>query len=102
MDHADSAEFRHGDCHFAFGHGVHRGADKRDIQTDIAGKRRFNTGIIRKKIRVLGYERDVVESEAFVFEGRHEIVHESIAHLMSPFKMGRMRCGNRNLQSFCL
>ena len=38
MDHADTAEFRHGDRHFAFSHGVHRRTDERDIQMNVAGK----------------------------------------------------------------
>ena len=53
MNHADSAEFCHCDCHFALGHGIHRGADERDIQMDIAGELSFDVCLGRKKIRIL-------------------------------------------------
>jgi len=73
MDHADAAEHRHGGRHAGLGHGVHRGADKRDVQADTAGQPRGERGLIGKKVGVPGDQRDIVEGQAF----ERELFHES-------------------------
>ena len=81
VDDADTAEACHGDSHFALSHRIHCCADKGDVQLDIAGEIGGQVGVVRQKIRILHYQRDVVESESFKRKRRHEFV--DVTHVLT-------------------
>ena len=62
--HADTAFAGNGDGHFALGHGVHCGSDKRDLQLDVARELGFEGNGTGQNFRVRGYKQDVVIGKA--------------------------------------
>ncbi len=75
MDDADATFARHGDGGARFGHRVHRRAEERDAQLELAREARPRVDVLRKDLTVGGDEKDVVERQGFaeaVFDhGRH-------------------------------
>ncbi len=56
VNHADAAELRHGDGHRAFGHGIHRGADERDVQLDVPREAARDVRVVRQEVGVLRHQ----------------------------------------------
>ena len=69
VDDADAAVLRHGDGHVAFGDGVHRGGDQRDVEADAAGEAGAGVGSRGQDLGVAGNQQDVVEGEGFLDAG---------------------------------
>ncbi|MPM93947.1 hypothetical protein SDC9_141089 [bioreactor metagenome] len=90
VDDAQTAEPGHRDRHRAFGHGVHGRRNQRHIELDIAGKTAFDAGFMRQKIGVTRNQGNVVKSESFKLEGRHEIIEELVHCLLRR----EMKCKN--------
>ncbi len=63
VDHPDGAVLRHGDRQQRLGDGVHRRADERHVERDVAGEPCRDVDLVRHDLRVLGHEQHVVEGE---------------------------------------
>ena len=95
VEHPDAAQLRHRDRHVRLGHGVHRGADHRDIEADRAGEP--GGGVRhRRQDRALGRtQQHIVEGQA---EGD---VHCCHFHALAPLR-GAIRggpCNDGSLQA---
>jgi hypothetical protein len=84
VNDAHSTLASHGDGGTRLGHGVHRGADDRDVQLDGSREPRTHIGFRRQDLAVRGHEHDVVERQA--------LAKISVKH-------GRVYLGFRDLQS---
>ena len=63
VDDAESAELGHGDGQARFGHRVHRGAEDRNIQPDIAGQAGRDIDLGRHEGDVLRQQQHIVEGQ---------------------------------------
>ena len=63
VDDAEAAELRHGDRQRRLGHRVHRRAEERHVQPDVAGQPRRDVDLRRQHRRVLRHQQDVVEGQ---------------------------------------
>ena len=63
VDHPDAAKLGHADRHGAFGDGVHRRGDQRDVQRYLAGEPGAGLRGGRQDLRVAGHQQDIIEGE---------------------------------------
>ncbi len=68
VQHAEAALAGHRDGHPALGHGVHRGADQRHLQADLAGQPRGRVDVGRRQVGVARRQQHVVVGQAEVGE----------------------------------
>ena len=80
VDHPDAAAHRHGNRHPAFRDRVHRRADKRAVELDVAGKQRADIGLIRQDVRIQCFHGDIVEGQRLKTGARHELVQMRVVH----------------------
>jgi len=61
VDHADAALHGHGDRHLGFGHGVHGGADNRNIKAYISSQTGADIDIFWQYIGIIGNQQYIVK-----------------------------------------
>ena len=65
VDGARAAFSCHGDRHFGFGNGIHRGAEQRDVQRDAIGESGFQRNIRRQNVAFRRNQQNVVKRQSF-------------------------------------
>src|SRR2546427_508496 len=65
VNDADTALLRNGNGQTRFGHGVHGGGHKGDVQGDVARKARLERGVLGQDLGESGDQEDVVEGQGF-------------------------------------
>jgi len=86
------------------GHGVHRRAEEGDVELDVAGQARAQTGLGRLEVGVLRYQRHVVIRQSRKPEILHELVeidvyHRVIAPVAEWISDGQRMCARTNSPS---
>ena len=95
VDDAEAAVLRHRDRQPRLGDGVHRRADERHVQPDVAREPGADVDLVGQHRRVLRHEQDVVEGQGGrqAGVGRRRSVEASVFSSMDLSDIGRLHVG---------
>ena len=81
VNNADAAQLGHRHGHVTFCYRVHRAADDRQTQADIAGNIRTDVNIVRDHFAISGFQKDVIK--------RQSAIGDAIVHVGGSVESGR-------------